>query len=380
MTRSGLRIDLQVHTYHSDGGKSPEDLIMRAHTPSEAIGCLALLDHDGKEWFRNPGLTRVINGVSGILQRVKDIAFRRGKLRTQCRAIPRDVMDVDTGDAWPLLRYDTFEHVFHTEVMRSMYVVQACEISAMYEGRQVDVLGYFMPGQDDYFDNVFESQIKPRRERAMRMVEEIAQAYDWNFSMQDVYRVLGPAKKIMSPHIALALLRKAERKEIELSKKLLLERRVARGEPESTGDYRTDDILDVYVKPHDSPENKLPKGVIPSLEDVVRNLLAIKAIPVVPWSRRLGVAGLRQIIGLVHEISNGYFGLEVVNRRYAEATVPMVELANDFNVTVRTAGSDYHGQDRDPPDRNYFGVRLEGEVPQDVLERLIKCRMRLLNE
>ena len=364
------RVDFQVHSHHSDGGRAPSDLIVRAHDINTDMRALAITDHDRKGFYTQPGLGKLLEDTPGQIKRVQNVSFSDGILCTETADIPPyDSNPAVYENGWPLLHYATVTPIGGSRYVREMYIVQACEITTFWRRHncRVDLLAYFMPAEDKFFDEAFAKQEGPRRTRAKQIVESVAESQNWNFTIADVDRVLWPARSIYRPHIAKAILNLRDRGtlcERGNGRKITLSPRI-----------KIHEVIRRYIPDEICP--KLDGVVLYDTEQAIKNLLEIRAVPVIPWSKDLDDPQLYQLVSDVHSWSDGMMGLEVWNARHLHTADVMRGLAQAFNITTITAGSDYHGQEHDPPDRNHFGLLPTNGMPRDMLERLIKLRLRI---
>jgi predicted metal-dependent phosphoesterase TrpH len=399
------KIDLQVHTLYSDGGKSAEYLIREAHSLDHNIGAIAFTDHDNKGFYTWPGIARLVSQLHSDakdgpkLERVADLQFARCGL--EMHAEPIDVSKFDASvfeQGWPMLRYRSLLKVGAGEVPRSMLIIQATEIKAMLDGKTVDLLAYFVPAKDNYFDEKFASQIMLRNDRAAKIVSNLRRECGMpQLTMGDVHQAQSDANYIMIPHIASAILNLThtgvKEKKIDLPRAYV----IANPDLEQLVDsrqalysdhnvaiinkylnanmYEVDGVIRGFIKRKKPGYAPMDKSQFPDAREAVENLLEIGAVPVLPYSSSLDMSATYKRF---QEWGHGLVGLEVWNMRHMEVVPQMKELAAEHNCLAVTAGSDHHAQKYDGPDRKHLGVELDNA--EEIIESLIKHRLRIIGE
>lgn len=118
--------DLHVHSTASDGVSPPEDLVALAS--ERGLSAIAIADHDTTR-----GVRSLLNGASGI--------------RNQLDSITKNGVEV----------------------------VPAIEINSDWQGRELHVLGYFVPLEDGPFQDLLKELRDVRKRRIDDMIERLCQ-------------------------------------------------------------------------------------------------------------------------------------------------------------------------------------------------------------
>ena len=145
-------IDLHVHSNHSDGTLSPEQLVTLAK--DTGVSAFALTDHD------------TIRGVTEAKERA----------------------------AW------------HKSQGRPIEVYSGVEISAAYKNRDIHILGLLVNENDEILDRILNNFLENRNRRNERMIEKFAE-YGIELTMEDLTED-APSAVITRAHFATALMKK----------------------------------------------------------------------------------------------------------------------------------------------------------------------------
>ncbi|MBD3318674.1 hypothetical protein GF342_02075 [Candidatus Woesearchaeota archaeon] len=362
------RVDLQVHTKWSDGYLTPDVLLDRANNPQRLISVISFTDHDTTRGYDTPGLRQLKEGYAeGILRRVTEIEFSDGHPHTKaCCIDPADPGAPHQG--MPLLEYQGppmpvsfMQNSPATDALVASYrtfLIQGAEISTRLDGRRFDLLAYFMPASDPWFNEVFERQVEPREKRAKLMVDDLREQYKWPITMQEVLSETGIARRVFQPHIASAILYLRDDNKIDIPRH-----------------WRISDVITEYLSPGCDAYHPINLEVLPTTQEVIERLLILGAVPVMPYSKSCdSVATMR----LLQEWACGLMGAEVVNLRSTKEQIDdMRKAVTENGVQLETSGSDFHGLYHDRKDRRKLGV--PATEPYKVLENLIKHRQRIQN-
>jgi predicted metal-dependent phosphoesterase TrpH len=265
-----MRVDLHTHTTASDGSLSPQELV---HAASRAeLDAIAITDHDS---------------VAGV-QPARDAA------------------------------HDL-----------SLDIVPGVELSAVHQGIDVHILGFFV----DYTDPILLERLDTLREhrhaRAARMVAELRDA-GYMVDLDEVLR-LAEGGSVGRSHVARALVQNGHAESISHAFDSL----IGRGRP-------------FYV----------PKPVARP-EAVVETVLAAGGVPV------LAHPGITRVDDLIPSLVDaGLQGIEAYHGDHSQEMMDRyAKMAAELGL-VTTGGSDYHGPEAP-------GVPLgSAPVPPETLERL----------
>lgn len=265
-------IDLHLHTTASDGCCSPGELVSRAR--KTGIRTLAVTDHD------------------------------------TMAAVP--------------------EAANHAAAC-GMTFVPGIEITAVNDGRDVHVLGYFLSSDSPELTVLIEGQRRERLDRAREIVERLAKA-GAPIDDERLFRAVTGRATIARPQIAQSLILAGH----VCSVSEAFERFLSEGRP-------------AYV-PHKGPR---PEYVV----EVITKLGGIASLA------HPGPLGCDHLIPAL--VDSGLAALEAYHSDHDLGTQRRyVELARDFHLAV-TGGSDYHGNGR--PRDSFFGVV---NLPADEFARL----------
>ena len=255
----GRSADLHVHSTASDGLLPPDELVSLA--VEKDLTAIAIADHD------------TTSGVEALSQLA-------GGVRSQ----------LDT--------------VFYG----GMEVVPAIEINSDWEGRELHVLGYFVPLGDGHFQDLLKRLRTGRKGRADKMIARLRQ-----LGMGiDKERVLELAKgeSIGRPHIAAAMVEKGY---------------------VSTVKEAFDKYIGIGKTAYVERERLSPKHSVTAIRS--SGGVAVWAHP--------GTARADHLLGELMEY--GLRGLEAYHPEHSpEKEAEYIELARRHNLCV-TGGSDYHG-------------------------------------
>jgi predicted metal-dependent phosphoesterase TrpH len=270
------RADLHTHSSFSDGTDSPAELVRLADELQ--LGGIALTDHD------------TVNGL-------------------------KDFLNADASE--DLIR------------------VPGIELSSEYQGREVHVLGYFVPLDSVSMEKKLEHLRDVRRKRFPKMVEKLREL-GFEIAQSEVDDILQNVEAPGRPHLAI------------LMKQL--------GLVESTRE-----AFSLYIgegKPAYVKKARL------STPDAIRFLREEGAVPVIAHPLSSGFPNLREFLFEMRE-----FGLMGVEADYNYR--PMKIAVNPESVKdaiagldlIATGGSDYHGG-------QWMGKFAEVTVPLEVIEKL----------
>lgn len=255
----GRSVDLHVHSTASDGLLPPDGLARLA--VEKDLAAIAITDHDT---------------TSGV-QHLSELA---GGTRHQ----------LDT--------------IFYGGVE----IVPAVEINSQWEGRELHILGYFVPLYDSPFQDLLRHLRDERRLRAGRMIAKLRE-----LGMPiDKDRVLELAKgeSVGRPHIAAAMIEKGY---------------------VATLKEAFDDYIGMGKMAYVEREHLSPKGCVTAIRD--SGGVAAWAHPVTASADHL----LRELVECGLQVLEAYH--PELDRKTREK---YVELAKRHNLRV-TGGSDYHG-------------------------------------
>ncbi len=265
-----MHLDLHVHSTASDGSLSAEDIVHTAD--SLGLAAISITDHDS------------VASIEPALDAAREL---------------------------------------------SVLVVPGVELSAVHDGRDVHILGYFVNHTDLHFLDTLSRLRDARLERATIIVNGLADA-GYDVSLQDVL-LLAEGASVGRSHVARAL--------------------VDRGHADSVGD-----AFERFVgrgKPY-----YVPKPVAEPAS-VIETIVRAGGVPV------LAHPGITRIDAAIADLVGwGLVGLEAYHADHDPADRQRyARLAEELGLIV-TGGSDFHGPLA--PGAAIGAV----EVPDDVLERL----------
>ena len=266
-----MKADLHVHTTASDGTVTPAGFVALAL--DRGVDVLAITDHDSVD-----GLPAAFEAARGC----------------------------------PIL------------------LVPGVELSAVHDGRDVHILGYFVDAEDTRLLGHLTDLRAARMRRASSMVEALAEA-GYDVSLDEVL-ALSDGGAIGRSHIARALVHKGHAESIADA----FQRLIGRGRPFYVGkDVR-------------APEEVV--GVI-----VEAGGLAVLAHP--------AVSGVEDLIGPLHEI--GLAGVEAYHADHTEEQRARLAADARHRGLLVTGGTDYHGPHAPNPDVGRV------DVPTEAVEALL---------
>ncbi len=277
------RADLHTHSSASDGSDSPTELVRKAI--GLKLGAIALTDHDS------------LDGLP-------------------------DFMGAKASD----------------ELTR----VPGLEISAEYDGREVHILGYFVPLDSRSLNDELEYLRKSRHDRLPKMIKKLNDL-GLEVTLEDLYEDLDGVSSPGRPHVAQLLIKQGfVNTTLEAFQKYLASDRPA------------------YVK----------KARMDALE-AVRLLKSVRAVPVLAHPLTIKVDDPRQLIETL--MSVGLLGIEV---EYDYSFMGMHRTSDEVRELVQgldiihTGGSDYHGT-------IHYTDLGSVTVPIDVVDSLEKVHNEL---
>jgi len=271
-----VRADLHTHTTASDGTVTPAGLVALAL--DRGLDVLAITDHDSVE-----GLAAAAEAASGT----------------------------------------------------SLLLISGVELSAVHEGRDVHVLGYFVDAEDRRLLGHLTDLRAARTRRARSMVDALVEA-GYDVTLDEVL-ALSDGGAIGRSHIARALVRKGHADTVADA----FGRLIGRGRP-------------FYV----GKDVRSPDEVVGVINDA--GGLAVLAHP--------AVSGVEDLIGPLQEI--GLAGVEAYHADHsAEQRARLVALARQGGLLV-TGGTDYHGPHAPNPDVG------DVAVPSEAVEALLAAGRR----
>lgn len=281
------RADLHTHSVLSDGSDTPTTLLRMAEELQ--LGGIALTDHDT---------------VKGL----------------------REFMDADAS--------------------RDLQRVPGLEMSADYNGKEVHILGYFVPLDSDELNERLENLRTRREAKFSRMVQRLRNL-GIDVKQNELDEVLQGVESPARPHLARVLVEKG----IVSSTAEAFEVYLGEGKP-------------AYVKKER-----------PSASEIIAFLRSIGAVPVVAHPLTIGVADLRALLKLLK-----HWGIVGVEVEYDYTPVGTLGGSKDVRAAARglglieTGGSDYHGTSVVMADLGTTTVSVE------VIERLRKAAKVILSE
>ncbi|MBI3306955.1 MAG: PHP domain-containing protein [Candidatus Omnitrophica bacterium] len=148
------RVDFHMHTTHSDGSYTPEELIR--YCKEKGLACVSVTDHD---------------------------------------------------------TMSSFEKCLQEAGRQGIELVPGVEISAQFDPGTLHILGFFLNQNDAALKNAFEDVQKARRERNPQIVEKL-QAFGLDLTLEEVIheaygvREMPAGKQLGRPHFAKTLIKK----------------------------------------------------------------------------------------------------------------------------------------------------------------------------
>ncbi|MGC9361730.1 MAG: PHP domain-containing protein [Candidatus Syntrophosphaera sp.] len=234
---------------------------------------------------------------------VSDGALTPAQIVRRCAQIGLDLISItdhDTCDAYKLLEMEDLP----------LRILPGMEVSSMHEGTDVHVLAYGCKMEDPGLVEMMDMYRSGRRERAVRMIEKLADL-DVNISLEEVVGVSGSRELIVRPHIA----------------QILVKRGYAKNKNEA---------FDKYIGnfgPAYSPKPEL------SVKKVVDIIHAAGGLAVIAHPGKLFKASyIKEFIGM------GIDGLEIWHPDHQPFEVEeFARLCREHGLYM-TAGSDFHGE------------------------------------
>ncbi|MCD6097976.1 PHP domain-containing protein [bacterium] len=280
------RIDLHLHSYFSDGTFSPEEIFSRA----KALG---------------------ISGIS-------------------------------------ITDHDRIEAAYEGKKLSEKYGIEyvpGTELTTMYKGGEVHILGYFYDPYADGLKEFFDEIDRVRAAGIRSMLHKLSKV-GFHLTFEDVL-AQSVSDYIGRPHIAKAL--------------------VAKGYLSSVQEAFTDEYIGNEGKCY-SPISSL------SPRDAIEKILEFDGIPVIahPGSFKPGRDITEDEIREFREF--GLMGIEVLQSRHTvEQTRRFIDIATRLGLLM-TGGSDCHG--------NYYPKVLMGtvDVPYEYLEKLRLKKLEMLEK
>ncbi len=250
------RADLHIHSSASDGSDSPSELVRKADAMK--LGCIALTDHDS---------------LDGI----------------------QELMGAEASD--------------------DLKRISGLEISAEYEGREVHILGYFVPLDSKPLNDRLEYLRASRHNRLPKMIQKLNDL-GLDISIDELYDDIVGVSSPGRPHVAQLLVKKG-----------------------FVGS--TQEAFQKYLA-HDKP-GYVKKERMPALE-ATKLLRSVSAVPVLAHPLTIRVQDLLSFIQTLMNV--GLLGIEVdydysflgIHRSSDEVR----EIIKDLDI-IQTGGSDYHG-------------------------------------
>lgn len=266
-----MKADLHIHSTASDGTLSPTELLQRAH--AREVKVLGLADHD------------TVDGLSEA-------------------HMAADRLGIE--------------------------LLNAVELSAAADGRDVHVLAYHVDPEDPELLELLEALKASRRARAEKIVAALNDA-GFEVPFDDVLRI-ADGGSLGRSHIARALVSAGHAENVRGAFEAL----IGRGKP-------------FYVpKPSETPAR------------VVERVRQLGAVPV------LAHPGVTQVDDLIPEmVEAGMLGIEAYHADHTpEQRERYAAMALDLGL-LRTGGSDFHGPDAPNPDIGSVGL------PESCVEELL---------
>lgn len=279
-------IDLHVHSNHSDGTLCPSELVELAY--EMGLSAFALTDHDT---------------VSGVEEAVKT-----AKRLEEAKPYP-------------------------------MLVIPGIEVSAVYKGREIHILGLNVDDRNRRFLEILEGYKKERNDRNDRMAELLA-AHGFDISKEKLEEAF-PGAVLTRAHFARFL---KDHNEVE----------------------SVSEAFDKYIGV--GCPCYLPKKEI-TPEEAISSILLAGGHPVLAHPPQYKLKRT-ELEALVRElVSYGLEGIEAIYSTYSEKEERgMRDLAKKFHLYI-TGGSDFHGSNKP---LIQMGTGLGGlRVPFELLEKIL---------
>ncbi|HIS56699.1 MAG TPA: PHP domain-containing protein [Candidatus Fimimorpha excrementavium] len=279
-------IDLHVHSNHSDGTLRPSELVELAY--EMGLSAFALTDHDT---------------VSGVEEAVKT-----AKRLEEAKPYP-------------------------------MLVIPGIEVSAVYKGREIHILGLNVDDRNRRFLEILEGYKKERNDRNDRMAELLA-AHGFDISKEKLEEAF-PGAVLTRAHFARFL---KDHNEVE----------------------SVSEAFDKYIGV--GCPCYLPKKEI-TPEEAISSILLAGGHPVLAHPPQYKLKRT-ELEALVRElVSYGLEGIEAIYSTYSEKEERgMRDLAKKFHLYI-TGGSDFHGSNKP---LIQMGTGLGGlRVPFELLEKIL---------
>lgn len=233
--------------------------------------------------------------------------------------------------------HDVCHHVDDNRQLAAQYGVHyipGIELSTLYEGKSVHVLGYFR--SDGYQSDVMERfyvETKARRERRARMfIDKLAHYYNLHIRYEDIVSVSHGI--IARPHIAKAIRMRYPQ-------------------------YSHNEVFDLFIGEHTkayvpSAEIQLPEGIALLRE---HDAVVVLAHPTLLKSH-------------IHDavLEHDFDGIEAIyglNRAHDTERYCALAKARGWLVT---AGSDFHGIENDTKHKELGDITLEGRALEAFLQ------------
>lgn len=269
-----MRADLHVHSTASDGTLRPRELVALA--VEHGVDVLAIADHDSVE-----GLAEAAEAACGL----------------------------------------------------GVTLIPAVELSAVQDGIDTHILGYFVDRTDPRLLAVLSTLRRARHERAKAMVAALRDA-GFEVTDDDVMR-LAEGAAVGRSHVARALVATGHAEDVTDA----FRRLIGRGMP-------------FYV----AKESRTPA-------EVVRDLRGIGAVPVVAHP---GISGAASLIPDL--VAEGLMGIEAFHADHdADQRRQYSALASELGLLV-TGGSDFHGPEAPNP------MLGSVDIPQHAVKALLRLR------
>lgn len=248
-----MKVDLHMHTTASDGTDTPEQVVRRAF--DKGVQSIAITDHD------------TTDGIDEALQTANSLT--------------------------------------------SMEVIPGIEISTLYDGQDIHMLGYFIKYKDPAFQEKLKELQDVRNKRNKMMVERL-QVLGFDISLEEVYnRKRHSGGNIGRPHMAEVMMEKGYVSSLQ-------------------------EAMDIYLgrggKAYVTPPRITPFEAV----DIIKQA---KGVPVVAHP---GLYDNPELI--LRLIDYGVAGIEVAHSDHGPETEAFyTKIANEHHM-IKTAGSDYHGE------------------------------------
>ena len=282
-----VNIDLHVHSVFSDGMLTPEQLIDVAY--AENLSAMAITDHDNVIAY--------------------DIAKKYSEQKAQ---------ELEK----PLLE-----------------IIPGIEVNTLWENTEVHVLGYYMDGEKQEFQDLIKYQQHARIDQTIKIVEKLNKL-NIGVTMEDIKSYVAEGGSIGRPHIARAIVK-------------------AGG---------TDSMLKAYNKfIVDSAPTYVKRNTV-SPHEAVEIIYEAGGIPVVAHPYNVENAE-----NLIKDLVNyGLRGIEAYHRKHSPAMVEYYSTMAETYGLIVTGGSDFHA-----PLPNNQIMLGKNFVPAWIVEELKKEKARL---